>query len=110
MKLWLLFPVLLPAAWAVLTFGGYWPEPYAEIGSNPILGLSLTGVGLVLAWAVERSLRSGGPDRLPTAREIERAPDPRGPLIEGLPPEPASNTTLRVPMPDDPTNAPPPRR
>ena len=125
MKPWLLLPIAIPAVWGALTWGELWPEAWEPIAANPFIGFGGVILGVICVYVIERAFVTG-PDRLPTEREISRMAEPmRDPLVGGVresagDPEsvgdPRSSSgrrphgDLRVPMPDDPTNAPPERR
>ena len=123
MRPWLLLPVLIPAAWGAITFFGYWPAPYQELLSSPLVGVGSTAIGLVIVWLADLMLSMGHNCRMPSEKEIQKVQLKKSPtgertFVEGVTPPPAQTRSaappdivqrygnVRVPMPDDDSKTP----
>ena len=115
MRPWHIFPILAPALWAGVTFGGLWPADWPEWLAEPWMTIASMALGLVLSILTSFAMADG---RNPSKRVrhkpadilyepielVRRTLTPMGRMR--LPPVP----DLRVEMPDPMTEPPVARR
>jgi hypothetical protein len=114
MRPWHLFPILTPALWAGVTFGGLWPATWPVWLNEPWMPIACMAAGLLVAVAVDLVLVDN--------RDVARKRRPKGnvfveplalvrrtltPIARSYLPHARD---LRVDMPEPMTEPPVPRR
>jgi hypothetical protein len=73
MRPWAFLPVLAPVGWGAATYLKLWPKEIDLWASQPVMGIALAVIAVLLAWALDRMLTTGLQADLPSARELRRA-------------------------------------
>ena len=59
MRPWHIFPILAPALWAGVTFGGLWPADWPEWLAEPWMPIACMALGLVLSILTSFAMADG---------------------------------------------------